>query len=430
MEVLTPARQLAEGFSRVFDAFQKQHEKDVKIDAEGAQAMAEHGWRSLDEVLADEKPKTADVVAAMMRENTGRSFLDSGGAYGRQFERNQKRAFENEPSAWIEFNIYDRGKWANEEVAPKPEPEIMYTKSVYHWLVNNVDFSPTWNTMFYDVFLPEFDPDGDKYWIDLMLEFALWLKARGWRVDNAPYGEGSVTKRSDIVVNTYNGECALSQTLQYGQFYAEFEGDCEHPDAEIASGVIVLLQIHNGADARGGYTRPIVFEANEPDGMYFYNDGGISCDNPDCHAQWSTDDAYHWYFDGNSRHEMRQQYTGVNLGELGLNLKVKGTRWTPWALYRLLVPLARKYKYEQLADQHKRRIFGIPCVLDQHMLVDRTITLPGKWLPWMMAHRENGIIGKLVELFITDAAHPMFVSKSEETALCPVCHKGHLEADY
>ena len=48
---------------------------------------------------------TAEVIADMLRENTGKHFLDSGGAYGRHWERNQDRDFSAEPYAEVEFNV-------------------------------------------------------------------------------------------------------------------------------------------------------------------------------------------------------------------------------------------------------------------------------------------------------------------------------------
>jgi len=44
--------------------------------------------------------KTKEIIYNMLTENTGRHMLDSGGAYGRNWERNQVKTiedFENEP---------------------------------------------------------------------------------------------------------------------------------------------------------------------------------------------------------------------------------------------------------------------------------------------------------------------------------------------
>jgi len=46
---------------------------------------------------------TAQKLAEMLQENTGRSILDSGDYYGRHWQRNQGRDFESEPEGKLEF---------------------------------------------------------------------------------------------------------------------------------------------------------------------------------------------------------------------------------------------------------------------------------------------------------------------------------------
>src|SRR5690606_21387600 len=56
--------------------------------------------------------------------------------------------------------------------------------------------------------------------------------------------------------NTYNGEEFLSQTLQGTNLHLRGnESNFEFPD-------YVLLQVHNGADVRGGYTDAKLFKLN------------------------------------------------------------------------------------------------------------------------------------------------------------------------
>ena len=45
--------------------------------------------------------ETREVIAEMLRENTGRSVLDSGDYYGRHWEANQNRDFEKEPEGLL-----------------------------------------------------------------------------------------------------------------------------------------------------------------------------------------------------------------------------------------------------------------------------------------------------------------------------------------
>ena len=69
---------------------------------------------------------TEDTLASMLRENTGRHFLDSGGAYGRHWERNQGRDFKSEPETTCKFQVRTyRGKM---------NLELDITHRTFHWL--------------------------------------------------------------------------------------------------------------------------------------------------------------------------------------------------------------------------------------------------------------------------------------------------------
>ena len=85
------------------------------------------------------------------------------------------------------------------------------------------------------------------------------------------------------VSNTYNWENLLSQGLQFLTFYDENED------------MYIILQIHNGCDIRGGYTKPRFFKVLEED--YFFlamSDVHAYCD---CKSLYSDDSGYHWYDD-------------------------------------------------------------------------------------------------------------------------------------
>jgi hypothetical protein len=57
------------------------------------------------------------------------------------------------------------------------------------------------------------------------------------------------------VFNTYNFDTLLDQDIQYVEFQID--------DGWGAYQTYVILQVHNGADPRGGYTDPVIFKANE-----------------------------------------------------------------------------------------------------------------------------------------------------------------------
>jgi len=237
-------------------------------------------------------PDTAAILAAMLKENTGIHMLDSGGSqladgtfqhgYGRNWQRNQAREFEAEPTTVLSVDAHD----------------ISVTHNLYHWLKERLSFDSASQERF-EAYRAEEDPEDEAPELIPMEGFAHWLRERGHEVTGL-YGDGE-----PMTVNTYNGEDLLSQTIQY--VYMEIGGE-----------PLVLLQIHGGCDVRGGYTLAKCFRARD-DGAYMLNnaDAAIRCKRdaapPDTSIKplplevekppredhyWSTDDAYHWYSQG------------------------------------------------------------------------------------------------------------------------------------
>lgn len=184
-----------------------------------------------------------ETIYSMLIQNTGSHFLDSGGAYGRNHERNAKKTledFENEPAAWIDCKYgFD------------------LSISLFHHLTNTLsinDLCKEFNKM------PCSDFDGDYYGVDK--DQSEWLACAGFVEDK---------NRSSF--NSYNWGTNLTQVVQ-GTFL-DFDGDS-----------YVLLQIHGGCDVRGGYTDAKLFLVDSdyfmyesasfdlPDGKHFDFTGG------------------------------------------------------------------------------------------------------------------------------------------------------------
>lgn len=187
-------------------------------------------------MLDESKPiraKTQEVLIEMLRENTGRHMLDSGGAYGRNWERNQEREFLDEPTGKLAFRVYE-GKLEMWDCS----------LNVFHWLDERVEFEPEMQKRF-DAFVnrPEYEDEG---WVICMEDFAKSLGGKGI------YGDGE-----PVTVNTYNNEDMLSQILQFVYFEIE-----DSEDEDLDDGGYIALQIHGGCDARGGYTSPKLFSAS------------------------------------------------------------------------------------------------------------------------------------------------------------------------
>ena len=162
--------------------------------------------------------RTKELIYRMLIENTGTHPLDSGGAYGRAWERNQARTIDDFES----------------------EPEELYT---YHKSGNYLE-----RTVSVFHFLSQLDMD------ELCEEFNN-MPCKDWDSDGEVYGVSDaqwrwLTSKCEVEIgytfNTYNGDSDLSQVLQGS--WLKLNGD-----------VYLLLQIHGGCDVRGGYTNAKLF---------------------------------------------------------------------------------------------------------------------------------------------------------------------------
>jgi hypothetical protein len=186
--------------------------------------------------------KTEQIIYEMLTEKTGTHFLDSGGDDGRHWQRNAKKSLEDfkaEPYATIDPKYGDS------------------SLSTFHYLNEHLVFSEGMNLM-----LEEFAKDyPEESWRETV---AMFLDALG------------VTKRDESVedarweFNSYNfDQFFLDQCLQ-GYFFS------------LGSKDYLALQIHNGADVRGGYTAPKIFEADRYDFILDANRMSFRC--PKCES--------------------------------------------------------------------------------------------------------------------------------------------------
>jgi hypothetical protein len=196
---------------------------------------------------------TINVLKGMLTENTGTHFLDSGGASGRHWQRNQDRDFGAEPEVTY------------------PYEGLLPRLNVFHWLSERLTFDSVKTAA-----LRAFGERESLYGLQLAEAYVAECHKNAGGV----YGDGK-----PFTVNTYNHECALSQTLQFVFFTVDDEA-------------FVALQIHNGADVRGGYTDPQVFSViDEGVEVLQFADAHWQCD--ECSEAFYTDNAgYRWYAHG------------------------------------------------------------------------------------------------------------------------------------
>jgi hypothetical protein len=170
---------------------------------------------------------TQELIYEMLMTNTGKHFLDSGGGEGRNWQRNQRKTiedFNNEPEEKFSFDAKYK--------------EIYREVSVFHYL-SELEIDSICET-FNDINSNSDNWDSDFYGVSWEAESYL----NTFEIENF---------RS---WNTYNGDSDLSQVLQGATM--EIEGE-----------FYFLIQIHGGADVRGGYTDAYLFKSSD------FNDGLI-----------------------------------------------------------------------------------------------------------------------------------------------------------
>ncbi len=170
---------------------------------------------------------TARKLIAMLKENTGTHAMDSGGAGGRAWQKAAGRDFQAEAASSVRFSTYRMGDG-------RPSLDIEMTLSTFHYLLGQVTFDASMNKRWRDF---ERRNGGNSYLED-MERFPEWLEKRGAEVSGIS------------TTNTSNMDTLLDRALQYVTF------SCDGLD-------YILLQIHGGADIRGGYTKPVVFRCDD-----------------------------------------------------------------------------------------------------------------------------------------------------------------------
>lgn len=194
-------------------------------------------------------PTIEEQACKMLTENTGSHFLDSGGAYGRNHERNRGKSvadFEFEPPITVgEYGItVSLFHWIKETLAIEPGIHRLWIHFLE--LLDNLEEGEVLE----GAIGSNGDPlDSDYYWHDLRTGFVSWLESHGFEVESSG-GD-----------NSENSENFLSQAVQWDRIEInsvpeEFEERFELGDWHYS---IILLQVHGGCDIRGGYTAPYPF---------------------------------------------------------------------------------------------------------------------------------------------------------------------------
>lgn len=177
--------------------------------------------------------KTKELIYKMLTECTGKQMCDSGFDNNRHWQKNQNKTiqdFENEP----EEHIYKEGEYIYRDL------------SVFHYLseLELDDICDRFNRI---------QSESDNWDSDFnSKEFVYGVSAKAQQV---------LEHHNEVIINrswnTYNGESDLVQTLQGANLTIN---DDEY----------ILIQIHNGADVRGGYTDAKLFKLNDEGMIHSY----------------------------------------------------------------------------------------------------------------------------------------------------------------
>lgn len=204
---------------------------------------------------------TAAVIADMLTECTGTHFLDSGGQSGRAWQQNRGavgntpavRHFRDRPCA--ELNVY-----AGERDNGSTYLDLDVTIDLFHWLCGRLRYDADEQARF-------------ERWVETQPEDESWHTLKNeWAAqhDETYVGSGPV--------NSYNSECWLSQTIEFALY--DHEGD-----------TYCALQIHGGADVRGGYTAVKIFCVPYDAGYLFdFREAFLFADSDDESVTWHGED--------------------------------------------------------------------------------------------------------------------------------------------
>jgi hypothetical protein len=171
--------------------------------------------------------RTNEIIYEMLTESTGEHMLDSGQDDGRHWQINQKKSlkdFENEPRLIL---------------LDQDSNYPYYEKSTFHHLADSCIYLPNENAD-----LVEWIEQDQYHWADNPEGRSLncMHDIERYMLLKTEYG------LEPRVINTFNEECSLTQTLQFITLGDTYDSN------------IIALSVHNGADVRGGYTDYKIFE--------------------------------------------------------------------------------------------------------------------------------------------------------------------------
>ncbi len=168
--------------------------------------------------------KKIETFKDLTRQNTGTHFLDSGGENGRHWQQGEA---PTELFSTVDANVGDDSMWG-------------CVINTGEFLDERLEILEELNGEF-DRF-SELEENEKSSWFELVEAFK---ERKGWA--------------SLVRDNTCNGETDLSQEF----IFEVFATDGDDTKDWIYEGDIICIQTHNGADIRGGYSKPFFARASD-----------------------------------------------------------------------------------------------------------------------------------------------------------------------
>lgn len=213
------------------------------------------------------KLATATAIADMLKENTGRHMLDSGGIYGYGYDVRKDVDYPNTPDHYTRNGFY--------------------VKSTFHHLLDNLTVDAEENARFARfASQPEHQDEPWSATLDA------YCRTMHYTAENAGL--------------TYNTENFLDVDFQW----VEVDDKEDFNDREL-----VVVRSHNGCDIRGGYSAPVWFTYNDNyrDNSNFlsFNVGYLYCSQDSDH-RFDSYDACNWAYaeDGVTRVDIETDDAG------------------------------------------------------------------------------------------------------------------------
>lgn len=252
----------------------------------------------LKSLIASDDTQEKDIVDAMIKEQVPHHPMDSGGVFGRNYQRNANIDFSKLPESHFYIEKINGNYYLN------------WYHNLYHFIINALNYNSRITKSFYlwldaiwesdyegKLYIPE-QYDSERRLTNLYENslntayvFVRYIEPHIRSIDIESVDNNLIALISDMLLsnNDYSDECYFdsyessfgSDTLVNQMIkYVKFEGHDED---------IIAISVHGGSDLRGGYGS-VVFFSEYTDYM-FANDcsGSISCNNTNCDATWYTD---------------------------------------------------------------------------------------------------------------------------------------------